>query len=64
MKRTSKNLILALFLLLLTVFSWQPKSSAQSDENNLTATTSFKSDEAIVPATAIEISFNRNLNSC
>lgn len=62
MKRTSKNLISVLTLLLLTFFAEHFSSTAQGANEELTATVSFKADEEIAPETAIEIIFSRKLN--
>ena len=63
MKKATKKLSLALILLLITISVWQKKSSAQTAEQNLSATANFKADEAIAPATAIEITLNRKLQT-
>lgn len=62
MKKKSNNLIIALILLLLIIFVGQQNLLAQSENETLTATVNFKSDEPLSPATEFEISFNRNFN--
>jgi len=63
MKNATKKLSCLLILLLITIFVWQEKSSAQTSEQNLSATANFKADEAITPDTAIEITLNRTLQT-
>ncbi len=63
MKKATKKLSLALILLLITISVWQKKSSAQTSEQNLSATANFKADAAVAPDTPIEISFNRKLQT-
>lgn len=52
-----------LILLLTAIFVWQEKSSAQTSQQNLSATANFKAEEAIAPETAIEITLNRKLQT-
>ncbi len=63
MKNATKKLLCLLILLLITIFVWQEKSSAQTSEQNLSATANFKADEAIAPETAIEVTLNRKLQT-
>ncbi len=63
MKRTSKNLISILILLLLVTFAERLSPAVWGENEELTATVNFKADESITPETAIEISLSRNLKS-
>ncbi len=62
MNGISKNFITLLILLLLIIFAGQQNLFAQGGNGDLTATVIFKADEPLTPKTAIEISFNRELD--
>lgn len=63
MKTVSIKIFLVSALLFAAIFGWQNHSHAQTSEETLKATASFKSDESVAPDTAIEISLNRNLSA-
>lgn len=61
MKSIRKILSLSLILMLLTLFSRQNISFAQTPDETLNVTVNFKADEAIFTTTAIEFSLNQSL---